>query len=270
MLAEGPSEPNPGEFWARASRVARLMTIYSFYVFDRHCVAVYYQDWHRSPLKAARPDPHVLPCVSPAISPMKEPNQAVTNPDQTRQQSAMGNLPFNNRTGVVIGGEEVPSELQSLVSSSILKNSNSSALNTNNQGSKQVLDNSNDDQAQPTKNPGLPFDEEAKLVYGVVFSLRNMVQKLAGKQEVLHCYTTSAYTLHILTTPTNHTFVLFTSPMTESMRPILKTVWRTAWLDFVVRNPLVSIDSKRSGRGIDNDMFRRSVDNQMRSLSVFN
>ncbi|KAI9606040.1 hypothetical protein H4Q26_004412 [Puccinia striiformis f. sp. tritici PST-130] len=69
---------------------------------------VYYQDWHRSPLKAARPDPHVLPCVTPAISPMKEPNQTVTNPDQTRQQSAMGNLPFNNRTGVVIGGEEVP------------------------------------------------------------------------------------------------------------------------------------------------------------------
>jgi hypothetical protein len=28
---------------------------------------------------------------------------------------------------------------------------------------------------------GLPFDEEAKLVYGVVFSLRNLVKKLAGR-----------------------------------------------------------------------------------------
>ena len=28
---------------------------------------------------------------------------------------------------------------------------------------------------------GLPFDEEAKLVYGVVLSLRNMVKKLSGK-----------------------------------------------------------------------------------------
>lgn len=27
---------------------------------------------------------------------------------------------------------------------------------------------------------GLPFDEEAKLVYGVVLSLRNMVKKLSG------------------------------------------------------------------------------------------
>jgi len=29
--------------------------------------------------------------------------------------------------------------------------------------------------------PGLAFDEEAKLVYGIVFSLRNMVNKLAGR-----------------------------------------------------------------------------------------
>lgn len=28
---------------------------------------------------------------------------------------------------------------------------------------------------------GLPFDEEAKLVYGVVLSLRNMIKKLTGR-----------------------------------------------------------------------------------------
>ena len=28
---------------------------------------------------------------------------------------------------------------------------------------------------------GLPFDEEAKLVYGVVLSMRNMVKKLSGR-----------------------------------------------------------------------------------------
>ncbi len=30
-------------------------------------------------------------------------------------------------------------------------------------------------------NTGLPFDEESKLVYGVVLSLRNMIRKLSGK-----------------------------------------------------------------------------------------
>lgn len=33
----------------------------------------------------------------------------------------------------------------------------------------------------PVPTTGLSFDEEAKLVYGVVLSLRNMVKKLAGK-----------------------------------------------------------------------------------------
>ena len=31
------------------------------------------------------------------------------------------------------------------------------------------------------QSTGLSFDEEAKLVYGVVLSLRNMVKKLSGK-----------------------------------------------------------------------------------------
>ena len=34
---------------------------------------------------------------------------------------------------------------------------------------------------QVPANAGLPFDEEAKLVYGVVLSLRNMVKKISGK-----------------------------------------------------------------------------------------
>jgi len=31
------------------------------------------------------------------------------------------------------------------------------------------------------KHAGLAFDEECKLVYGVLLSLRNMVKKLSGK-----------------------------------------------------------------------------------------
>jgi hypothetical protein len=35
------------------------------------------------------------------------------------------------------------------------------------------------------RHKGLPFDEETKLVYGVVFSLRNMVKKLSRTAWVL-------------------------------------------------------------------------------------
>jgi trafficking protein particle complex subunit 1 len=48
-----------------------------------------------------------------------------------------------------------------------------------------------DEQRQPRdtgaaeRHKGLPFDEEAKLIYGVVFSLRNMVKKLSKGRSVM-------------------------------------------------------------------------------------
>lgn len=33
---------------------------------------------------------------------------------------------------------------------------------------------------KPVSSSGLPFDEEAKLVYGVVFSLKNIIRKLSS------------------------------------------------------------------------------------------
>lgn len=184
-------------------------------------------------------------------------------------------MPFQNRTGVVIGGEEIPTHLQSLVSSSSLKPQVSSpakaSAHPESIPSVSGPDgSSNNPASRKAQLTNLLFDEEAKLVYGVIFSLRNMIKKLAGRDEPLHCYTTSTYTLHLLTTPTNQTFVLLTSPMTESLRNLLKSLWRGPWLDFVVRNPLVSIDSAKSRKGIDNEMFRRSVENLMRSAVVFN
>ena len=40
-------------------------------------------------------------------------------------------------------------------------------------------------QASPSATQsGLPFDEEAKLVYGVVLSLRNMIKKISGRYDI--------------------------------------------------------------------------------------
>ncbi|KAL1696421.1 Sybindin-like protein [Schizophyllum commune] len=114
---------------------------------------------------------------------------------------------------------------------------------------------------------GLPFDEEAKLVYGVIISLRNMVKKLSGKDEQFTAYRTSAYRLHLFETASGYKFVMLSDPATDSLRFVMRQIYVGPFLDYVVRNPLVAMDSKE--HGIDNEYFRMAVDRMVRGLSVF-
>ncbi|GAA5929482.1 TRAPP subunit BET5 [Sporobolomyces koalae] len=121
-----------------------------------------------------------------------------------------------------------------------------------------------------TKRDGkLPFDEEAKLVYGVVFSLRNMVKKLSSREsDSFHSFSTSTYKLHSYSTPTQFHFILLTSPTRQTMRPLLKSLYVGPFNEFVVRNPLVRLDTRDEGTGIGNDKFRREVDRILSSTTV--
>lgn len=84
-----------------------------------------------------------MPGVSKVISP-----SSVTG--STIEQSS--NLSITSTTGVVVAVNE------------------DSAAHGNGQSS-----------VPSASSTGLAFDEEAKLVYGVVISLRNMIKKLSGK-----------------------------------------------------------------------------------------
>lgn len=114
---------------------------------------------------------------------------------------------------------------------------------------------------------GLPFDEEVKLVYGVILSLRNMIKKLAGREELFTSYRTNSYKLHLYETLSGYKFVMLSDHKTDSLRFALRQLYVGPFLEFVVRNPLVEMDSKE--RGIDNDRFRMSVDTMVRGMSVF-
>ena len=79
-----------------------------------------------------------------------------------------------------------------------------------------------------SKSAILPLSEQAKLVYGLVFSLRNMTKKLSPQntengsnstsKETLHSFSTSTYTLAHLQTLTNYTFVMLTDPVQAPTR----------------------------------------------------
>ncbi|WOO85187.1 Transport protein particle subunit bet5 [Vanrija pseudolonga] len=192
------------------------MTIYSLYIFDRHCDCVYYHDWHRTrPVRATPND-------RPAVHRLSAPQGA---------QHARESI-FSARSATTPIPPIAPSQAVGAGS-----------------------------------NAGLPFDEEAKLVYGVVLSLRNMVKKLSGKDEAFTSYKTPQYRLHLYETLTGYKFVLLSDPFADSLRFVLRQLYTGPFIEFVVRNPLIEMDSRT--QGIDNDQFRGAVDRHVRGLSIF-
>jgi trafficking protein particle complex subunit 1 len=143
----------------------------------------------------------------------------------------------------------------------------------------------------PQPSTGLPFDEEAKLVYGVILSLRNMVKKLSKRsvsfmvviytwrrlssvplfreeEERFVSYITSVYKLHVHETLTGYKFVMLTDPQAEDLRFVLRQIYTGPFVEYVVRNPLADMDSQE--HGIDNENFRNGTDRLLRGLSIFN
>ncbi|KIY73127.1 snare-like protein [Cylindrobasidium torrendii FP15055 ss-10] len=207
------------------------MTIHSLYIFDRHCTCVYYQDWHRTRRPKPAAEGGLLPAVSQDVS----------------AKSATGSNPNSNRntltsnTGIVVAVNEQPTPNQLLQTT-----------------------------GPPLTSTGLAFDEEAKLVYGVILSLRNMVRKLSGKDdEQFLGYRTNTYKLHLFETASGYKLVMLTDPnITDNLRLVLRQIYLGPFLEYVTRNPLSTMDSKEFG--IDNEYFRQSIHNMVSGLTGFN
>lgn len=73
---------------------------------------------------------------------------------------------------------------------------------------------------------------DAKLIFGTVFSLRNMVRKLGGDDDAFISYRTAHYKLHYYETPTNLRFVLLTEPGALSMRNVLHQIYINLWVEY--------------------------------------
>lgn len=157
------------------------MTIYSLYIYDRyglvqrtdvvllltdvrrHCNCVYYHDWHRTRRPKAAVPGGLLPGVSRAVSPLP-PSSEIDSNNTTPFTSPRNTLASNS--GIVVAFNDIPPSPSPL-----------SQVHQAPQAGP-----------QPTST-GLPFDEEAKLVYGVILSLRNMVKRLSGRYVSLHLRT---------------------------------------------------------------------------------
>ncbi|GAB0131951.1 hypothetical protein EsDP_00000403 [Epichloe bromicola] len=117
----------------------------------------------------------------------------------------------------------------------------------------------------PSSRADVARSDDTKLIFGTVFSLRNMVRKLGGDDDAFISYRTGQYKLHYYETPANLRFVLLTDTQSPSMRNVLHQIYINLWVEYVVKNPLAPVEHK-GGEGVTNELFELGLDQFIRGL----
>ena len=101
--------------------------------------------------------------------------------------------------------------------------------------------------------------DDAKLLFGVIFSLRGMVRRLGGPDDEFISYSTGEYKMHYYETPTSLKFCMLTDLKTGNLRVVLHQIWANLYVEYVVRNPLSPVEHT-GGVGVNNELFEMGLD----------
>ncbi|KAI6888996.1 trafficking protein particle complex 1 [Hortaea werneckii] len=107
--------------------------------------------------------------------------------------------------------------------------------------------------------------DDAKLIFGTLFSLRRMVRQLGGEEDAFLSYRTGEYKLHYFETPTQLKFVLLTDTRVGNMRTVLYQIWATLYVEYVVKSPLSPIEHP-DGIGVANELFEGGLERFIESI----
>jgi trafficking protein particle complex subunit 1 len=113
----------------------------------------------------------------------------------------------------------------------------------------------------------LSKEDDAKLIFGVVFSLRNISRRLGGDDNSFLCYRTGDYKLHYYETLTKLKFAMVTDIKTNSLQLILHQIWATLYVEYVVKNPLSPVEHT-GGVGVANELFETALDKFVQATLV--
>lgn len=113
--------------------------------------------------------------------------------------------------------------------------------------------------AAPTARKPMSHSDDEKLIFGLVFSLRNLVTKLGGADDTFLSYRTGEYKLHYYETPTRMKFVMLTDTKVINLRQYLHQIWANLYVEYVVKNPLAPVEHP-GGIGVSNELFERGLE----------
>lgn len=117
------------------------------------------------------------------------------------------------------------------------------------------------------KQSGMSKEEEMKLMYGLIFSIKSFVLKISPhdcKDGFLN-YRTSKYKLNFYETASGLKFVMNTDVNSGNMRDVLHKLYREVYVEYVVKNP-----ECKPGQPIVSEAFQTKLDKFVRSLPIFN
>jgi hypothetical protein len=114
------------------------------------------------------------------------------------------------------------------------------------------------------KEAGIPKDEEYKLMYGMIFSIKSLISRLSitSAKEGLVGYSASNYKLHYFETPTGFKFVMNTDTSVGNVQDILRHIYARIFVEYVIRNPLVL-----PGEPVESELFAANLDEYVQNLS---
>uniref|UniRef100_A0A1B6E351 Trafficking protein particle complex subunit n=1 Tax=Clastoptera arizonana TaxID=38151 RepID=A0A1B6E351_9HEMI len=117
------------------------------------------------------------------------------------------------------------------------------------------------------KHSGITLEEEAKLMYGMLFSIKSFVAKISPldiKKGFL-CYKTNKYTLNYFETPTGLKFILNTDVGAQNVRDLLQQMYSQVYIEYVVKNPIINLNEP-----IKSELFKQKLDTFIKQYPVFN
>ena len=118
------------------------------------------------------------------------------------------------------------------------------------------------------KHTSLDREQEAKLLYGMLFSIKFFVNKFSTGdfQEGFQSFSTSQYRFNLYETPTKVKFVLNTDTAVTHpvVRDLLKKLHSQVYVEFVVKNPLY-----QQGNPIESQLFTTKLDEFVQTFAFF-
>ncbi|KAM9700056.1 trafficking protein particle complex subunit 1 isoform 2-T3 [Menidia menidia] len=116
------------------------------------------------------------------------------------------------------------------------------------------------------KQAGISKDEEFKLMYGMLFSIRSFVSKMSplDMKDGFLSFQTSRYRLHYYETPSGLKFVLNTDLSVSTARDTLQQIYSSLFVELLVKNPLCD-----SSQTLDSELFSSRLDAFIRALPFY-